>query len=162
MPPRSETADAPRAEFVCLPKCELVPVPPGLDPAGVPFNALLPHAAVLVHHGGIGTTAQAIAAGIPQLIVPAAHDQPDNGVFIRRLGIGDFLLPKAYTSANIEQKLSHLMSPDVKRKCQQRAKELAGRESLEKASLLIEELATKHIGTRELRSNTEGTAYLLK
>ena len=48
MPPRSETADAPRAEFVCLPKCELVPVPPGLDPAGVPFNALLPHAAVLV------------------------------------------------------------------------------------------------------------------
>jgi len=49
------------------------------------------------------------AAGIPQLIVPA-HDQPDKAVRIRRVGIGDFLLPKAYTSANIEQNLGHLMS----------------------------------------------------
>ena len=32
----------------------------------------------LVHHGGIGTSAQALAAGIPQLLMPQAHDQPDN------------------------------------------------------------------------------------
>ena len=71
----------------------------------VPFSAVLPRAAAFVHHGGIGTTAQALAAGVPQLIVPMTHDQPDNAVRIRRLGVGDFLLP-----ANTRQRrcLSHL------------------------------------------------------
>ena len=66
----------------------------------VPFSAVLPRSAVLVHHGGIGTTAQALAAGVPQLVVPAAHDQPDNAVRVRRLGAGEFLLPRSYTAAN--------------------------------------------------------------
>jgi len=120
----------------------------------VPFSAVLPHAAVLVHHGGIGTTAQAIAAGIPQLVVPSTHDQPDNAMRIRRLGLGDFLLPKAYTPANVEERLRRLMSPDIRKNCQRRAKDLAGSQSLPKASLLIEELATKHIDSRELQPNT--------
>jgi len=111
----------------------------------VPFSAVLPHAAVLVHHGGIGTTAQAIAAGIPQLVVPSTHDQPDNAVRVRRLGVGDFLLPKAYTPANVEGSLRRLLSPHLRRNCQQRARDLAGSQSLEKASLLIEKLATSHI-----------------
>jgi rhamnosyltransferase subunit B len=67
----------------------------------VPFSAVLPRAAAFVHHGGIGTTAQALAAGVPQLVVPLAHDQPDNAVRVRRLGVGDFLLPKAYKAATV-------------------------------------------------------------
>jgi rhamnosyltransferase subunit B len=110
----------------------------------VPFSAVLPHAALLVHHGGIGTTAQAIAAGIPQLVVPSAHDQPDNAVRVRRLGVGDFLLPKSYTPSKVEDKLRRLMSPDIRKNCQHRAKDLAGTQSLERASLLIEELATQY------------------
>jgi rhamnosyltransferase subunit B len=54
----------------------------------VPMSALLPHAAALVHHGGIGTTALAFAAGIPQLATPFAHDQFDNAARIERLGCG--------------------------------------------------------------------------
>jgi len=56
----------------------------------IPFSAVLRRAAALVHHGGIGTTAQALAAGVPQLLVPFAHDQPDNAVRVRRLGVGAF------------------------------------------------------------------------
>ena len=52
-----------------------------------PFSALLPRLGALVHHGGIGTSAQALAAGIPQLVVPFAHDQFDNAVRLRRLGV---------------------------------------------------------------------------
>lgn len=84
----------------------------------VPFSAVLPHVAVLVNHGGIGTTAQAIAAGLPQLMVPSTHDQPDNAIRVRRLGVGDFLLPKAYTSASVDEKLRRLMGPDVRKNCQ--------------------------------------------
>ncbi|WP_440968009.1 nucleotide disphospho-sugar-binding domain-containing protein [Massilia sp. GER05] len=54
----------------------------------VPLRALLPQAAALVHHGGIGTTAEALRAGTPQLVVPLAHDQFDNGARVTALGVG--------------------------------------------------------------------------
>ncbi|SFC97915.1 glycosyltransferase [Massilia yuzhufengensis] len=54
----------------------------------VPLRALLPHVAALVHHGGIGTTAEALRAGTPQLVVPLAHDQFDNAARVRALGVG--------------------------------------------------------------------------
>lgn len=53
-----------------------------------PFSALLPHARALVHHGGIGTTSQAFAAGVPQLVVAMSLDQPDNAERVERLGAG--------------------------------------------------------------------------
>jgi UDP:flavonoid glycosyltransferase YjiC (YdhE family) len=53
-----------------------------------PFSELLPHCAALVHHGGIGTTAQGMAAGVPQLVQPMSHDQPDNAMRLKRLGVG--------------------------------------------------------------------------
>ena len=53
-----------------------------------PFARLLPRCAAIVHHGGIGTVASALAAGIPQLIAPFAYDQFDNAARIERLGAG--------------------------------------------------------------------------
>lgn len=55
--------------------------------AYAPFSALVPRLSALIHHGGIGTSAQALAAGIPQGIVPFAHDQFDNAARLRRLGV---------------------------------------------------------------------------
>ena len=52
-----------------------------------PFGVLLPRLSALIHHGGIGTSAQALAAGIPQLVAPFAHDQFDNAARLRRLGV---------------------------------------------------------------------------
>ena len=43
-----------------------------------PFEALLPRACAMVHHGGVGTTSNGLRAGIPTLIVPFAFDQADN------------------------------------------------------------------------------------
>ncbi len=53
-----------------------------------PFAALLPRAQALVHHGGIGSSAQALQAGVPQLLVPQAYDQFDNAQRLQRLGVG--------------------------------------------------------------------------
>jgi len=58
----------------------------GLD--YVDLGLLLPHAALLVHHGGMGTTARALQAGIPQIICPHGYDQPDNGARVSDLGVG--------------------------------------------------------------------------
>ncbi|MDB5918172.1 MAG: glycosyl transferase family protein [Massilia sp.] len=54
----------------------------------VTLSALLPHAAVMIHHGGIGTTSEALRAGTPQLITPFAWDQFDNGARVAALGAG--------------------------------------------------------------------------
>ncbi len=56
-----------------------------------PFSQLLPQAAALVHHGGIGSCAQALAAGIAQIIQPCAHDQFENARCIQALGVGQRL-----------------------------------------------------------------------
>jgi len=53
-----------------------------------PYHALFPRCAVIVHSGGIGTTAQALRSGTPQLIAPFAHDQFDNAARIERMGVG--------------------------------------------------------------------------
>jgi len=53
-----------------------------------PFRSLFPRAAAIIHHGGIGTTSQCLAAGRPQLIVPHSHDQPDNVLRVQRLHAG--------------------------------------------------------------------------
>lgn len=61
----------------------------------VPFDLLLPKLAAFVHHGGIGTLAQTLAAGVPQLITPFAHDQFDNALRLQKLGAGLSVAPLA-------------------------------------------------------------------
>jgi UDP:flavonoid glycosyltransferase YjiC (YdhE family) len=53
----------------------------------LPYSDLFRHAAVNVHHGGVGTLGQALAAGKPQLITPVGFDQPDNARRAARLGL---------------------------------------------------------------------------
>jgi len=53
----------------------------------LPYSTVFPHAAANVHSGGIGTLAQALVAGRPQLIVPVAFDQPDNARRTAQLGV---------------------------------------------------------------------------
>ena len=65
------------------------PLPPHAHAVSyAPFDALLPRLAALVHHGGIGTTAQALAAGLPQAVLPFAHDQFDNATRLVKRGVG--------------------------------------------------------------------------
>ena len=107
----------------------------------VPFSTVLPRAAAFVHHGGIGTTAQALAAGVPQLVVPFAHDQPDNAVRVRRLGTGDYVRPKDYQANRVVRKLEALMgSTNIRENCRLRAEALARSTALESACELIERL----------------------
>jgi UDP:flavonoid glycosyltransferase YjiC (YdhE family) len=68
-------------------------IPPALPPnirhcVFAPFRQLLPLCGAVVHHGGVGTTAAALEAGCPQLILPLAWDQPDNAARAERLGVG--------------------------------------------------------------------------
>jgi len=72
----------------------------------VSFTRLLPHCSAIVHHGGIGTTSQALAAGIPQLIRPMAFDQFDNASRIEKLGCGRWLR----NDRNLEKELQRILN----------------------------------------------------
>ncbi len=73
-----------------------------------PFSALVRHASVFVHHGGIGTLSQGFAAGVPQLLMPMAHDQPDNENRLRRLGAGFGVTPAQFTPRRVAEALEKL------------------------------------------------------
>ncbi len=75
-----------------------------------PFSLLLPRCAAIVHHGGIGTCAQGLAAGIPQLTMPMGFDQPDNATHLRRLGVGSWVVPKKFTGPRVATALTDLLT----------------------------------------------------
>lgn len=64
-------------------------------------DLVFPRAAVVVHHGGIGTTAQALRSGRPMLVVPHAHDQPDNAYRARKLGVAQVIDARHYTARRV-------------------------------------------------------------
>jgi rhamnosyltransferase subunit B len=75
----------------------------------VPYSQIFPHACAIVHQGGIGTTAQALRAGIPTLIVPYSHDQPDNAARVERLGTSRTISRQQYTGSRVAQELQTLL-----------------------------------------------------
>lgn len=76
----------------------------------LPYSSVFPHAAAIVHAGGVGTLAQALTAGRPQLIVPLAFDQPDNARRAVALGLARSVpFPKASAQA-ISRELATLLA----------------------------------------------------
>jgi UDP:flavonoid glycosyltransferase YjiC (YdhE family) len=90
--------------------------PGGALPPGVmlvdraPHQLLFPRAAAIVHQGGAGTLAQALRAGKPMLVVPHAHDQPDNAARVVRLGVARSVLPRQYRGARVAKALERLLA----------------------------------------------------
>jgi UDP:flavonoid glycosyltransferase YjiC (YdhE family) len=108
------------------PKSRLpVPLPEGVAAVDhAPFSKLFPRAAAVVHQGGIGTIAQVLRAGRPQLVVPFAVDQPDNALRAQRLGSAEVLYPWRYAAPRAARRLDDLIrKPGYAR----RAGEISGR-----------------------------------
>lgn len=76
----------------------------------VDFEYLLERSRAIVHHGGIGTCARAIRAGIPQIIRPLEYDQPDNGWRIAQLGLGGMILRDDYRAPTAARYVARILS----------------------------------------------------
>jgi rhamnosyltransferase subunit B len=74
-----------------------------------PYSSLFPRAAAVVHQGGVGTTSQALRAGRPMLVMPYAHDQPDNAARVKRLGVARIINRYKYTAARAAAELRQLL-----------------------------------------------------
>ncbi len=84
----------------------------------LPLAGLLPRTSCIVYHGGIGTCAQALKAGVPHLVMPMAFDQFDNAARLKRLGVGDAVDKNEYNRKTVSEKAMKLLnSIKVKNSC---------------------------------------------
>jgi len=107
----------------------------------VPFSQLLPRAAAVVHHGGIGSCAQGLAAGLPQLLMPMAYDQPDNGARLKKLGVAEALPPGKFRGPAVARALDRLLA-DAKthERCHHWARQCSSGVALRAACEAVERL----------------------
>lgn len=97
-----------------------------------PFSLLFPRCSLVVHQCGIGTTAQALRAARPQVLVPFAHDQPDNARRVVELGIGEQVLASRLTERRLYRALSLVLAdPAYAESARRFAQELASLEPFE-------------------------------
>ena len=75
----------------------------------LPYSKIFPHAVAIVHQAGVGTLAQAMRAGRPQLIVPVAFDQPDNARRTCALGLACTIPFRKVTAQLLTSELSMLL-----------------------------------------------------
>jgi rhamnosyltransferase subunit B len=114
--------------------------------AYLPFSKVLPRALALVHHGGIGTTAQAIAAGIPQVIRPMAHDQPDTAARVEKLGIGATISPKKFNAVSLAEKLHSLItSQAILERCKSYADKIDPDGALDETCTIIQDFSRNRL-----------------
>ncbi len=117
-------------------------LPPGVAAfTYAPFTTILPRGCATVHHGGVGTTAQAMRAGKPTVIVPFAHDQFDNAARARRRGVSATVPRSKISAANLAAALRQVLdTPDPTRRAAALAQQLNSERGDEVAADRIEQL----------------------
>ena len=109
-----------------------------------PFSRVLPRAAAIVHHGGIGTSAQALRAGTPQLVHPFSFDQPDNAARLESLGVARTIFPLRFRAGRVARLLRELLeSEGVREACAFHARRMLEDSGVDVTCRLIEELGAR-------------------
>jgi rhamnosyltransferase subunit B len=104
-----------------------------------PFSQVFPRARLVIHHGGIGTIAQCLAAAVPQLVMPLAFDQPDNAARLERLGVARSLDPRKFQPQRIIPVLQELCtSRQVAIACRLAQTRILENNAIQRACQLIE------------------------
>jgi len=109
-----------------------------------PYSALFSRSRLVVHQGGVGTTAQCLRAGKPMLIMPYSHDQPDNARRMRRLKISRTIQKDGYQPARAARKLEAMLEdPTYAERAQSVAQQLCGEDGVKTACDALEALHAK-------------------
>lgn len=107
----------------------------------LPYSAVMPRVAAVVHTGGIGSTAQVLRAGVPSLVVPWSNDQPDNADRLRRLGAGRVLPRARYRARAVASELEKVLGNNAMGvRCRGLADRVRGERGVEAACDFLEQV----------------------
>ena len=110
--------------------------------AYVRYGTLLPRVAAMVSHAGIGTSAQCLAAGVPQVVTPLMHFHRDTAARMKGLGVAVSIPPEAVTGRLLVRALEKMLeSPQVAESCRRVAARFEGADPIARTCDLLEELA---------------------
>lgn len=90
----------------------------------VDHDVLLPQCRAAVHHGGAGTTAAALLAGIPAVVCSVIGDQPFWGARLMELGIGTHLRFRDITADSLTSALQRVLDPACAARARQHGQNL--------------------------------------
>lgn len=106
-----------------------------------PFGRLLPRAAAVVHHGGIGTIGRCLAAGVPQLALTANFETPENAAAMAALGVGEAVPAADATAPAVAERLEGLLaSAAVAARCAEMAGRMRADNPFERVGGILESL----------------------
>jgi UDP:flavonoid glycosyltransferase YjiC (YdhE family) len=108
-----------------------------------PYSALFPRARLVVHQGGVGTTAQCLRAGRPMLIMPYSHDQPDNARRMRRMGVARVIQRSNYKPWRVARRVRAMLAePEFEARARATAEEVARENGVKTACDALERLVS--------------------
>ncbi len=130
------------------------PIPASIFVANyLPYSEIMPRVAAVVHQGGIGTTAQALRSGRPSLVVPWAHDQPDNAARLVKLGVARTMARDRYTARRVAGELSRLFKDnEYRRRAGEIGQKIASEDGLTAAVDAVVEIVSKARGLTQTKS----------
>ncbi len=116
----------------------------------VPYSTVFSRCKVIVHHAGIGTTAQALRSGQPQLICPYFADQPDNAARVARLGVARVIPPSQWSAPRVADELRRLSAdPDLSARCVSVSQALHHEQAIDTVLRLAHETMYSPFGQRD-------------
>lgn len=105
---------------------------------GAPHDWLFPRVAMAVHHGGVGTTAAALRAGIPSVVVPFFGDQPFWGWRLNQLGVAPpTLARKKLDAAQLAEAMAWCQGGEVVDRATLLGAELRREDGIAKAIVIL-------------------------
>lgn len=112
-----------------------------------PQREVMPHAAAMIAHGGLGTTLLALSHGVPMVLLPLFADQLFNADRVESLGAGLVVSGGPGATAALPERLTALLAdPSVRARAEAVAGEMAGLPPVARAVGLLEGLASTTMG----------------
>lgn len=109
----------------------------------IPHSWLFPRVSAVVHHGGAGTTAAGLRAGIPSIIIPHANDQFAWGKRVYELGVGAKPIPrKQLTAEKLSAAISYVLKEDLRARAKALGAEIEQEKGADVAAKLISDRIT--------------------
>ncbi|WP_221088598.1 glycosyltransferase [Deinococcus aquaedulcis] len=105
----------------------------------LPHSWLFPRVSAVVHHGGAGTTAAGLRAGVPSVITPFFGDQPFWGERVRTLGAGPAPIPqRRLTARRLADALRQTQTPALRERAADLGRRIRTEDGVAEAIRLIE------------------------
>ena len=107
----------------------------------LPQTTIIPQVDAVITHGGNNTTTEALHFGTPMILLPLFWDQYDNAQRMDELGFGVRLATYAFTDAEMDAALAHVLSDEVRAAAAARGRAIRERDGLTHGADVIEQVA---------------------